>query len=80
MAVQSLPVPDSKLCAQLLFFLLTAQSHPPPRLLAEPSWDLKSHWLQGTPGSVKEVLLCLHASREKTPTTTVTLSNQTVLS
>lgn len=37
---------------------------PPRRLLAEPSWDLTSHWLEGTPGSIWEVLLCLHASRE----------------
>lgn len=41
------------------------ESHAHPhRLLAEPIWDLTSHWLEGTPGSIWEVLLCLHASEE----------------
>lgn len=46
-------------------FFLTEQSHTPPHhLLAEPSWKLHSHWLEGTPRRIWEVLLCLHASRE----------------
>lgn len=65
MALLSDPDPDSKLCALLLFFPLKETSHAHPHhLLAEPSWELKSHWLGGTPGRLWENLLCLHASRE----------------
>lgn len=65
MALLSVPDPDSKLCALLLFFPLEQTNHAHPHhLLAEPSWELKPHWLGGTPRRLWEVLLCLHASRE----------------
>lgn len=81
MAPLSVPAPDSKLCVFTAAFPLTEQSHTPPRrLLAEPSWELYSHWLGRTLGRIWEVLLCLRASKEKSPITTVTLGNQTIYS
>lgn len=64
MALLSVPLPDSKLCALLLLSLMEQSHAPPHRLLAEPSWELNSHWLGGIPGRIGELLLCLHASRE----------------
>lgn len=60
-------VPDSKLCALLLFFFSPSWSSvtPPLRcLLAVHSWELNSHWLERTPGRIWEVFFCLHVSRE----------------
>lgn len=65
MALLSVPVPDAKLCALLLFSRLwSARPAPPLRLLAEHSWELESHWIGGTPERIWEALLCLHASIE----------------